>query len=141
VEEGMNADGMKQPAGSALAGLKVLVVEDEAIIAFDLEGTLRELGCVVLPIAPSVAEALAVLKAERPEAALLDVRLADGEVTPVAEALAVIGVPFALVTGCEDGALSEPLARTPLRIHKPYSPEDVRQTLSQLLQPPPLNCR
>ena len=64
----MNADGMKPPASPALAGLKVLVVEDEAIIAFDLEGTLRELGCVVLPIAPSVAEALdAVLKAERPE--------------------------------------------------------------------------
>jgi hypothetical protein len=59
----------------------------------------------------------------------------------VAEALAVIGVPFALVTGCEDGALSEPLARTPVRIHKPYGPEDVRQTLFQLLQPPPLNCR
>jgi hypothetical protein len=56
----MNADGMKRPASPALAGLKVLVVEDEAIIAFDLEGTLRELGCVVLPIAPSVAEALAV---------------------------------------------------------------------------------
>jgi DNA-binding response OmpR family regulator len=65
-----------------LAGLKVLVVEDEAIIAFDLEGTLRALGCVVLPIAPSVAVALAVLKVERLEAALLDVRLADGEVTP-----------------------------------------------------------
>src|SRR5215218_8419520 len=132
----MNADGMKRPASPALAGLKVLVVEDEAIIAFDLEGTLRELGCIVLPIAPSVAEALAVLKTERPEAALLDVRLADGEVTPVAAVLAAIGVPFALVTGCEDGALSEPLAHTPLRIRKPYSPEDVRQILSRLLQPP-----
>jgi CheY-like chemotaxis protein len=131
----MNAGGMGWPMSLDLLGIKVLVVEDEAFIAVDLEGMLRELGCDVLPLAPSVAEALAILRTERPDAALLDVRLADGEVTPVAAALAAIGVPFALVTGCDDRALSEPLSRAPWRIRKPYVPEDVRRTLLDLVQP------
>jgi CheY-like chemotaxis protein len=131
----MNAGGMGWPTSLDLLGIKVLVVEDEAFIAVDLESMLRELGCDVLPLAPSVAEALAILRTERPDAALLDVRLTDGEVTPVAAALAAIGVPFALVTGCDDRSLGGPLLRAARRLRKPYVPEDVHRMLLGPVQP------
>ena len=98
-----------------LKGIEVLVVEDEAVVAFDLETTLRGFGCGVLPVAPSVAGALAIILTTRPDAALLDVRLADGSVTPVARALAERRVPFALVTGCDSYDIEEPILRTACR--------------------------
>jgi CheY-like chemotaxis protein len=57
VEEGMNANGMRS-ASPALAGLKVLVVEDETVIAFDLEGTLQELGCVAEDVRQALSRLL-----------------------------------------------------------------------------------
>ena len=118
--------------GPDLRGLKVLVAEDEAIIALDLEAALGELGCVVLPLAPSVARALELLAAGWPDAALLDVGLADGPATPVAEAMAALGVPFAVVSGHDAGRIGEPALRAGLHLGKPYSHEDLRETLARL---------
>ena len=81
------------------AGAKVLVVEDEVVVALELEATLREVGCTPLGPVASIADALATLKADRPDAVLLDLGLTDGRATPVAEALASAGVPFAVMTG------------------------------------------
>jgi CheY-like chemotaxis protein len=78
------------------------VVEDEFIVADELGLYLRDLGCVVLGPTNSVAATLALLEGARPDAAILDVRLPDGFVTPVAERLAGAGVPFLLVTACMD---------------------------------------
>jgi CheY-like chemotaxis protein len=128
-------DGSGRPNGSGLHGLKVLVAEDEALIAFDLELTLRELGCVVLPAAPSVAGALAILGAERPDVALLDVNLADGSAAPVAEALAIAGVPFAVMTGHDAGQIGEPALRSAPYLGKPYNFEDLHAMLAQLAAP------
>src|SRR3954447_8284015 len=89
-----------------LAGARV--AEDEALIAFDLETTLRELGCVVLGPAATAADTLGVLARKRPDTALLDVELLDGPATAVAEACAAWGVPFALVTGYDTETITEP---------------------------------
>ena len=67
--------GGDEPGRAALSGAQVLVVEDQALIAMDLEVTLREFGCAVLGPAASVAEALALAGRERPDAALLDLGL------------------------------------------------------------------
>src|SRR3954447_7374345 len=91
-----------------LAGSKVLVVEDEFVVATDYQVLLWRLGCEVLGPAASAAEALVLLRHERPDAALLDVRLRDGRVTPVAEALRAAGVPFVLVSACGPAELPEP---------------------------------
>jgi CheY-like chemotaxis protein len=121
------------PDGAVLRGLKVLVAEDEAIIALDLAITLRELGCEVLPPVPSVARALALLAAERPDAALLDLRLTDGPATPVAQALAAAGVPFAVTSGLEAGQLGkEPALRAAPYLAKPYGYAGLRATLARL---------
>jgi CheY-like chemotaxis protein len=137
MDGGDNGGGRQDGAG--LRGLKVLLVEDEALIAFDLEGMLRELGCAVVFVAPSVKEALAVLRAERPDTALLDLRLADGRVTPVAQALAAAGVQFAVVTGYDRGRLEEPVLRAAPYLAKPYGHAAIREALTQLAAaaPPP----
>jgi CheY-like chemotaxis protein len=91
--------GCGRHGGPDLRGLKVLVAEDQAMIALDLEGALLDLGCIVLPQAASAAGALAVLRTERPDAALLDVNLSDGPVSPVLEALSARGIPTVVYTG------------------------------------------
>jgi CheY-like chemotaxis protein len=129
------SDGSGRPNGSGLHGLKVLVAEDEALVALDLEFTLREFGCIVLPATPSVAEALAILETEQPDVALLDVNLADGSAAPVAEALATAGVPFAVMTGHDAGQIGEPALRTAPYLGKPYNFEDLHAMLAQLAAP------
>ncbi|HET6522411.1 MAG TPA: response regulator [Geminicoccaceae bacterium] len=112
-----------------LRGLEVLVVEDDPLVAFDLEDLLGELGCVALGPAGSIARALARLEESRPDLALLDVELGGTRAAPVAAALAAAGVPFALVTGYPPTALVEPpFAGAPL-LPKPYTLDDLRRVL------------
>lgn len=120
--------------GKDVRGLKVLLVEDDAITAFDVEGILRDLGCTIVFVAPSVEEALATLRKQRPDVALLDLRLKDGRVTPVAHALAAAGVPFAVVTGYDADELeAEPVLRTAFYLGKPYGRSDIRCALTRLV--------
>jgi two-component system, response regulator PdtaR len=75
-------------------GRLVLVVEDEVLIAMDLEQLLHRHGWRVLGPAATVAEALRLLASDRPDVALLDVDLRGEPVTPVAEEPRARGVPF-----------------------------------------------
>ena len=122
-------------ATARLAGATVLVVEDEAIVAVELELTLAEFGCAVLGPAVSVADALALLDAGGgpPDAALLDVGLRGERSTAVAETLARAGVPFAVVTGYGDGFLDSPALAEAPRLAKPYDAAQVRDMLLALL--------
>ncbi len=80
--------------------MRVMVVEDEGLIALMLEDMLEDLGCEVALSAAAVGQALAWLAAGgEADAALLDVNLGGEAVFPVAEALAARGVPFAFTTG------------------------------------------
>jgi two-component system, response regulator PdtaR len=119
--------------GTGSGGLKVLLVEDDAITAFDVETILRDFGCARVFVACSVEKALEVLRTERPDAALLDLHIQDGRVTPVAQVLAATGVPFAVVTGYEvDEVRKEPLLRGALYLGKPYGRSDICHLLTQL---------
>ena len=89
---------MSGPDGQ-LRGLRVLVVEDELLIAMELQDLLRKLDAHALDLAPTGPRALDALAQRRPDVAVLDVNLHDERVTPVAEALQEQGVPFVLVTG------------------------------------------
>jgi DNA-binding LytR/AlgR family response regulator len=113
----------------------VLVAEDEALIALDLEAALRGLGCAVLGPVPTVAGALALLAGggRRPDVALLDPGLRDGWAAPVARALAAAGVPFAVVTGHGREALAaDPALRDAPRLAKPYRGGDLRAAVARL---------
>lgn len=81
-----------------LSGRRVLLVEDEAIIALDLAALLTELGADVVGPARSVANALELLNGRKLDCAVLDINL-DGEpVYPVARILKARHIPFAFVT-------------------------------------------
>jgi CheY-like chemotaxis protein len=84
-----------------LAGRRVLVVEDEYIIAMELNRWLQEAGIEVVGPVPSVEQALDLIEDESAlDAAVLDINLGAGEtVYPVADRLGALGVPFLFATG------------------------------------------
>jgi CheY-like chemotaxis protein len=114
-----------------LAGIRVLVVEDEALVLLSLEDMLTELGCDVV-VAMRVDDALAKASALTFDVALLDVNVAGRRVDPVAELLARRGIPFILSTGYEDvSGLQLPGARATL--NKPYLSENLKAALRTAL--------
>ena len=105
--------------GSSLRGRRVLVVEDEYLIAEDLCEELRSCGAVVMGPATSVAHALALLNAEPPpDMAVLDIGLPDAKVYPVADALRARGIPFVFATGYDAWVIPAAYAEVP-RAEKP----------------------
>lgn len=72
----------------SLHGARILVVEDEPFIAFDLKMTIEDAGASAIGPASTIAEALELIAAEFPDGAILDVNLPDGTIGPVLDALA-----------------------------------------------------
>jgi CheY-like chemotaxis protein len=120
----------KGPA--AFAKLRVLVVEDEFLIALMIEDMLTELGCAQVWQAGSVSDALAMLRVRQPDAAVLDVNLAGEPAYPVAEQLEARKIPFIFTTGYGQQGMPEPWAQRPI-IQKPFAIEDLRATLETAL--------
>ena len=121
-------------AVAALAGLRMLIVEDEAMVAMMLEDQLMEMGCVVVGVAGTVSEGLAKIEnADELDAAVLDVNLGGEKVFPVAEKLAERGVPFIFATGYGTAGLAPHLANTPT-LAKPYSPKALEAMLAAVVE-------
>ncbi len=114
-----------------LSGRRVLVVEDEALVAMLVEDALLDAGASVIGPAATVAEALALLERESPEAAVLDLNLAGETSTPVADALAARGVPFVVATGYGAEGLPPGHGSVPV-LAKPYDPDELTATLGRL---------
>ena len=114
-----------------LAGRRVLVVEDEALIAMLVEDILLDAGAVVAGPAGSAAEALALLAGATPDAAVVDMNLGDHTSEPVTKALAARGVPFVLATGYGTAGLSVPPGSAV--IAKPFEPAVLVARLAALL--------
>jgi DNA-binding NtrC family response regulator len=101
---------------------QILVVEDELLIAMELEQMLRRAGFHVVGPAPRVRVALDLLREVRPDAAILDVNLAGERVTPVATVLRAMAVPFILASGYGAADLSdEEVLRDAVNLGKPTS--------------------
>ena len=111
--------------------LRVLVVEDEPIVAMSLEDILESLGHAPVGPAGRLSEGLAIAEAEPLDAAILDINLGDGErSTPIAEALRRRGIVFAFASGYN--SVPEGFEGTPL-IGKPYREGDIDAVLRRLL--------
>jgi two-component SAPR family response regulator len=120
-----------------LAGRKVLVAEAMAVIALDLELTLRGFGCGVCGPVGSVAEALQLLEREHPDVALLELDLSDGHAAPLVQMLASLDVPFALATAHDCSNQDEAVLCGVPRVMKPYGSSQLYRTLVHLLGPNP----
>lgn len=97
---------MTEPSEDTAGKKKVLVVEDEVLLAMELEDALRDGGFDVLGPAGSVDHALHLLNHQRPHAAVLDVTLEGEKVTPVALLLKSLGIPFILASASDAAELA-----------------------------------
>ena len=100
---------------------KVLVVEDEFVVAMTMEDVLLAAGYGVLGPSANVRQALSRLREETPDIAVLDVNLGGERVFPVADALAARRIPFIFVTGYERPDLPAAHAARPV-LNKPCQP-------------------
>jgi DNA-binding LytR/AlgR family response regulator len=115
-------------------GRRVLIVEDELLIALELKYIVEQLGGGVVGPAGSAERALQLLSDATPDAALLDVNLREGRVTPVAQACWNRSVPFALVTGYGRLELEEPLLQSAPRVSKPFDRRAIHKVLAIVLR-------
>ncbi|HOY77186.1 MAG TPA: HWE histidine kinase domain-containing protein [Hyphomonadaceae bacterium] len=118
----------------SLAGLRVLLVEDQVLIALDAENSLRLLGASQVVIAPSAEHAMKAINQEKPDLAVLDVNLGDHTSTPIAEALRNLGVPFMFATGYGDTVMLPDSMRTVPIVRKPYAGSALEEAVASLLQ-------
>lgn len=122
---------MQPPGATPFAGLSVLVVEDETMVAFLAEDMLKELGCESVWHAISVPRALQLLGEREPSLAILDVNLAGGTVYPVAKLLQEKNIPFVFATGY--GRVPPPWNAHPV-VAKPFKLDELETVLRTALE-------
>ena len=113
----------------------VLIIEDEAFIALDLEGLVEGLGHRVLGVARTHKEAVDLAKVKRPGLILADIRLADGSsgLDAVNELLRSFEVPVIFITAFPERFLTGERPEPAFLIAKPFQPSTVSAVLSQAL--------
>ncbi len=116
-----------------LQGKRVMIVEDESLVALMIEDILLEQECEILGPYTNLADALTAAHGETMDVALLDVNLRGVKIYPVARALSDRGVPFLLLSGYGADAVpaDEPSWRA---CAKPFTPEDLIRMLTEQLQ-------
>jgi DNA-binding response OmpR family regulator len=119
---------------AALAGVRILVVEDEFLVAMLIEEMLESAGCVVIGPIPRVPEALDAVDRDTCDAAVLDINLGGERIDPVAEALSKRNVPFMFVTGYGAASLPGDYVDRP-HICKPFKMVELLGTISSLVKP------
>ena len=115
-----------------LTSLKVLVVEDEALVSMLVEDMLTDLGCTIVGPAAEIEEALRLAGSADIDAALLDVNLGGRPIFPVADALKERGVPFAFASGYGEAGLTDD-HRGATVLQKPFREADLRRVLETLV--------
>lgn len=131
----MKIDSAGAMASAIRQGLRILVVEDEFMIAMAVEAVVTDAGGVVVDMAATLEQALAMARTEEFDAALLDINL-NGEASfPVASVLCERGIPYAFVTGYGRQMVPEAFASAPI-LTKPYARSDLIRTLRAIVSAP-----
>jgi CheY-like chemotaxis protein len=107
-----------------MAATRILVVEDEFLIALDIAGVLEQAGLAVIGPASTVGDALEAIAQEDVHGALLDAHLAGEPVGRVADALKARNIPFAFVSGYGREQLPSAHRGAPL-VKKPFTGKDL----------------
>lgn len=114
--------------------MRILIVEDEPVIAFELEQTLIGAGFEIVGVAGRLEEGLAIVESGALDAAVVDANLHRVSAAPIATALTARGLPFIVTTGYFREQLPVEFQPGTL-IEKPCCPEQLIETLRSLLEP------
>lgn len=117
-----------QAAGES--GRKVLIVEDEALIAMYVEDVLSRYGYSVAGVATSLDDALAFVESQSVDAAVLDINLRGKLVFPLADALMRRGIPFIFTSSYGERSLPARYRVGPV-VQKPFAPSELQRALAK----------
>ena len=118
-----------------LANRRILIVEDEVLVAMDLEDLLRDHHCEIVATVSTVAGAFAALRRSEPDMVILDLNL-DGDTTlPVVEELHRRHIPFVVVSGYGELSQAEPLLQSVPLVTKPWNRDKLLCLLVAALPP------
>jgi CheY-like chemotaxis protein len=121
---------MEKRAQMGVAGLKILLVEDESLVAMMVEDALESLDCHVVGLASRLRKAKALAERDGFDVAILDINI-DGEpIYPVAEVLARRAIPFVFLTGYGAGGVAAAFRDRPT-LQKPFHVEELRDILAE----------
>lgn len=118
-----------------LSGRRVLIVEDQFLIAEEMRRAIESLGGTVVGPAPGLAAARRLLESGMPDMALLDINLGEAQVWPIAQELRDRGVPLIFASGYEAGDL-DPHFALELLLEKPVTVRVLAAAVQKLALPP-----
>ncbi len=120
---------------AAEVATSVMIIEDEPVIALDIETLVRELGHRVAGVARTHREAIALMDATKPGLVLADIQLADGSsgLDAVNEILKSVHLPVIFITAYPERLLTGERPEPAFLITKPFQPEEVKAVISQAL--------
>ena len=117
---------------AGLAGARVLLVEDELVVAMLFEEMLADLGCKVVGPISRLDAARQAIADHKVDCALLDINVHGEPVYPLVELLDKRAVPFAFVTGYGAGGVETPFDKRPV-VQKPFMASELKSVLQRLL--------
>jgi DNA-binding NtrC family response regulator len=115
------------PSPDDIRGRRILIAEDEAMIALDLESVLQDLGCEIIGPVANVEDIVEQCEAHHPDGALLDINLRGKQVFAVLPRLIQQGVPVIITSGYDDVTLIPQDFRELPRISKPFNQTALRE--------------
>jgi two-component SAPR family response regulator len=118
----------------SLKGLKVLVVEDNYVLAESMRWALQGLGCEVVGPVPTTEKALKLMGSATIDVAILDIDLQGLSSTPIARKLGELGLPFLFLTGYESVALLPDDLHEVRCLTKPVDPDVLAQALLEQMR-------
>ena len=113
---------------------RILVVEDSALIAIEIEEAVRELGYEVLGPVARLSSAMEIAESQPVDGALLDINLDGVQVFPLADLLRERGVPFLFATGYDRRTVLPPRFGSVPTLAKPFSPSELARLLTATLK-------
>jgi CheY-like chemotaxis protein len=130
-----NGAALAVPHNGVDSKLRILLVEDEAVVGLQVKHDLEAAGHKIVGFATNLAQGVQLAASTEIDVAFLDVRLGDELSTPVAENLIKRGIPFAFGTGFEDESILPAHLRGIPRLIKPYEADAVKRLLASLSRP------
>ena len=124
-----------------LAGQRILIAEDESLIALDLEAILERFGCTVVGPAARVEQVLRYALEGGCDGALLDVNLRGQQIFEILPRLQALGLPFIITSGYQDLTFFPVIFRALPRIAKPVNEAELRRTCERVFCNPASRAR